>query len=112
MVGNNVKVEVFKIRCFVLGVADDLPISFHAEMPANQQVPVSSGTVIKFQNVLLDTRQSFHSDSSIFVVPVSGVYVLHWTISAYSNTRAETQLMVNAYSFLINVLYALSITIQ
>lgn len=82
-------------KTFLLGVPDDLPISFHTEIPANQQVPVSRNTVIKFPNVLLDTRQSFHTDGSIFIIPVSGVYVMHWTISVRENTRAETQLMVN-----------------
>ena len=101
----NLYIPVNNTIVCLIGVPEQLPIAFHAEMTAGKRVRIVRNQVIKFQNVVLDTRQSFQRNSSIFVVPVTGVYVLHWTISVTVKSRAGVQLMVNVYLFLIKVLY-------
>jgi len=63
-------------------------------MPQSDIV-LNKNSVVKFNDVLNNKGNHFNSGDSIFVSPVSGVYLFSWTTMTYSGKHVNTELRVN-----------------
>ena len=63
-------------------------------MPQSDIV-LNKNSVVKFNDVLNNKGNHFNSGDSIFVSPVSGVYLFSWTTMTYSGKNVNTELRVN-----------------
>jgi hypothetical protein len=52
-------------------------------------------SIVKFSTVLNNEGNHFNSGDSVFVSPVSGVYLFSWTTQTYSGKSVNTELRVN-----------------
>ena len=52
-------------------------------------------SIVKFSTVLNNEGNHFNSGDSVFVSPVSGVYLFSWTTQTYSEKNVNTELRVN-----------------
>lgn len=50
---------------------------------------------IIFDRKMLDVHQAYNTNSGIFVVPVTGIYVFSWTVAAPHNNWFFAELVVN-----------------
>jgi hypothetical protein len=56
---------------------------------------LNKNSVVKFSDVLNNEGNHFNSGDSVFVSPVSGVYLFSWTTQTYSGKNVNTELRVN-----------------
>ena len=61
----------------------------------NTDIILNKNSVVKFSDVLNNEGNHFNSGDSIFVSPVSGVYLFSWTTQTYSGKSVNTELRVN-----------------
>ena len=52
-------------------------------------------SIVKFSTVLNNEGNHFNSGNSVFVSPVSGVYLFSWTTQTYRGKHVNTELRVN-----------------
>ena len=55
----------------------------------------NKNSIVKFSDVLNNQGNHFNSGDSIFVSPVSGVYLFSWTTMTYGGKHVNTELRVN-----------------
>jgi len=55
----------------------------------------NKNSIVKFSDVLNNQGNHFNFGDSIFVSPVSGVYLFSWTTMTYSGKSVNTELRVN-----------------
>ena len=67
---------------------------FHAKM-TNTDIILNKNSVVKFSEVLNNEGNHFNSGDSIFVSPVSGVYLFSWTIMTCIGKTVHTELRVD-----------------
>ncbi|CAC5410088.1 unnamed protein product [Mytilus coruscus] len=72
----------------------DKPVFFHAKMPA-AKVDYNKNSIVKFSSVLNNEGNIFNHGDSVFVSPVTGVYLFSWTILTYSGKSINTELRVD-----------------
>ena len=80
---------------YVLGSQKDSDhVFFYAKMPQSD-IALNKNSVVKFNDVLNNKGNHFNSGDSVFVSPVSGVYLFSWTTQTYSGKNVNTELRVN-----------------
>ena len=62
---------------------------------AASDIILNKNSVVKFSEVLNNEGDHFNSGDSIFVSPVSGVYLFSWTIMTCIGKSVNTELRVN-----------------
>ncbi|VDI31539.1 Hypothetical predicted protein [Mytilus galloprovincialis] len=72
----------------------DKPIFFHAKMPA-AKVDYNKNSIVKFSSILNNDGDIFNHGDSVFVSPVTGVYLFSWTMLTYSGKSISTELRVD-----------------
>ena len=58
-------------------------------------ITLNTNSIVKFSDVLNNEGNHFNSGDSVFVSPVSGVYLFSWTTQTYSGKYVNTELRVN-----------------
>jgi hypothetical protein len=80
---------------YVLGSQKDSDhVFFYSKMPQSE-ITLNKNSVVKFSDVLNNKGNHFNSGDSVFVSPVSGVYLFSWTTQTYSGNYVNTELRVN-----------------
>ena len=80
---------------FLLGSKKDNDhVFFYAKMKRSDTV-LNTNSVVKFSTVLNNEGNHFNSGDSVFVSPVSGVYLFSWTTMTISGKHVNTELRVN-----------------
>ena len=54
---------------------------------------ISDKVTIRFESTYINIGEHYHTEDGIFIAPVSGIYMFHWTI-ATGGSAFSTQLMV------------------
>lgn len=57
-------------------------------------ITYNKNSIVKFKDVLYNEGKHFFPGDSIFIAPVSGVYLFSWTIQCYSGKTSVTELRV------------------
>ena len=80
---------------FVLGSKKDNDhVFFYAKMKRSDTA-LNTYSIVKFSTILNNEGNHFNSGDSVFVSPVSGVYLFSWTTMTYSGKNVNTELRVN-----------------
>ena len=58
-------------------------------------ITLNTNSIVKFSDVLNNEGNHFNSGDSVFVSPVSGVYLFSWTTMTYGGKHVNTELRVN-----------------
>ena len=58
-------------------------------------ISLNTNSIVKFSDVLNNEGNHFNSGDSVFVSPVSGVYLFSWTTMTNSGKGVNTELRVN-----------------
>ena len=69
-------------------------VFFYAMMPA-ADITLNKNSIVKFSEVSNNEGNHFNSGDSVFVSPVSGVYLFSWTTTTTSSKTTNTELRVN-----------------
>ena len=69
-------------------------VFFNAMMPA-ADITLNKNSIVKFSEVSNNEGNHFNSGDSVFVSPVSGVYLFSWTTTTTSSKTTNTELRVN-----------------
>lgn len=70
-------------------------VFFYAMMPA-ADITLNKNSIVKFSEVSNNEGNHFNSGDSVFVSPVSGVYLFSWTTTTTSSKTTNTELRVNS----------------
>ena len=63
-------------------------------MPTSDII-LNKNSIVKFSEVLNNEGNHFNTGDSVFVSPVSGVYLFSWTTTTTSSKNTNTELRVN-----------------
>ena len=63
-------------------------------MPA-ADITLNKNSIVKFSEVSNNEGNHFNSGDSVFVSPVSGLYLFSWTTTTTSSKNTNTELRVN-----------------
>lgn len=69
-------------------------VFFYAMMPTSDII-LNKNSIVKFNEVLNNEGNHFNTGDSVFVSPVSGVYLFSWTTTTTSSKTTNTELRVN-----------------
>ena len=69
-------------------------VFFYVMMPA-ADITLNKNSIVKFSEVLNNEGNHFNPGDSVFVSPVSGVYLFSWTTTTTSSKTTNTELRVN-----------------
>lgn len=69
-------------------------VFFHAKMSASD-ITYNANSIVKFGTVLYNEGNHFNPGDSVFVSPVSGVYLFSWTTQSYQGKSVNTELRVD-----------------
>eukprot|EP00105_Crassostrea_gigas_P027893 XP_011449382.1 PREDICTED: complement C1q tumor necrosis factor-related protein 2 [Crassostrea gigas] len=83
--------NVLSLRSNILRTAFS-PVLFSAYKYTSEN-SISTKTIIRFERTYINPGNHYHTENGIFIAPVTGVYMFHWTI-ATSGSSFSTQLMV------------------
>ncbi|XP_011449392.3 adiponectin [Magallana gigas] len=84
-------IDVLALRSGILS-AKSAPILFSAYKWSSES-SISTRAIIRFGGTYINIGDHYHTEDGIFIAPVTGVYMFHWTI-ATSKSSFSTQLMV------------------
>ena len=68
------------------------PVLFSAYKSSSES-GISTKVTIRFDSTYINIGDHYHTEDGIFIAPVSGIYMFHWTI-ATAGSAFSTQLMV------------------
>ena len=68
------------------------PVLFSA-YKSSSEGSISTKVTIRFDSTYINIGEHYHTEDGIFITPVSGTYMFHWTI-ATGGSSFTTQLMV------------------
>ncbi|XP_061177603.1 complement C1q tumor necrosis factor-related protein 7-like [Saccostrea echinata] len=76
------------------GILDDqsTPILFSAYKSFSES-DISNKVTIRFDKIYINSGDHYHTEDGIFIAPLTGIYLFHWTI-ATGGSYFATQLMV------------------
>ncbi|XP_034304093.2 cerebellin-1-like [Magallana gigas] len=83
--------NVLSLRSQILRTAFS-PVLFSAYKSSSES-GISTNVKIRFEGTYINIGNHYHTENGIFIAPVSGVYMFHWTIIT-GGTGYTTQLMV------------------
>ncbi|XP_061197163.1 complement C1q-like protein 2 [Saccostrea echinata] len=89
LVTGNSSVDVLK---FLASTGRNEHVSFSAYKNQSQG-GLNKRHIIKFEKTILNLGNHYHPEDGIFIAPVSGVYLFHWTINNYGDL-AYTNILV------------------
>ncbi|XP_062609039.1 complement C1q-like protein 2 isoform X2 [Saccostrea cucullata] len=89
LVTGNSSSDVLK---FSASIGRDEHVSFSAYKNQTQS-NLNQRHIIKFEQTILNLGNHYHPEDGIFIAPVSGVYLFHWTITNYKS-YAHTNILV------------------
>lgn len=69
------------------------PVFFHVKMEY-ADITYNKNSIVKFKDVLYNEGKHFFPGDSIFIAPISGVYLFSWTIQSYTGKTSLTELRV------------------
>ena len=69
-------------------------VFFYAKMPQSD-ITLNTNSIVKFSDVLNNEGNHFNPGDSVFVSPLSGVYLFSWTTMTYGGKNVNTELRVN-----------------
>ncbi|XP_063397547.1 complement C1q tumor necrosis factor-related protein 2-like [Mytilus trossulus] len=69
-------------------------VFFHAKMSATDTT-YNKNSIVKFGTLLFNEGNHFNPGDSVFVSPISGVYLFSWTTQTYSGKSVNTELRVD-----------------
>lgn len=83
---------------FFLGILDAQlkPVIFSAYKQSSES-GISNHVTIRFERTYINLGNPYHTENGIFIAPVTGVYLFHWTTISGSSDFS-TQLMVDGTS--------------
>ena len=61
----------------------------------NIDVEYNKNSITKFPDVVFNEGNHFNPGDSIFIAPVSGVYLLSWAVQGHNSRYSVTQLMID-----------------
>ena len=84
----------FKKWSDILGLLSERfnPVLFSA-YKSSSEGGISTQVTIRFDSTYINIGEHYHTEDGIFIAPVSGIYMFHWTI-ATGGSPFSTQLMV------------------
>eukprot|EP00105_Crassostrea_gigas_P027896 XP_011449385.1 PREDICTED: complement C1q tumor necrosis factor-related protein 7 [Crassostrea gigas] len=83
--------NVLSLRSSILRIAFS-PVLFSA-YKSSSEGSISTNVKIRFEGTYINPGNHYHTENGIFIAPVTGVYMFHWTI-ATGGSAFTTQLMV------------------
>uniref|UniRef100_K1QCH2 Multimerin-2 n=1 Tax=Magallana gigas TaxID=29159 RepID=K1QCH2_MAGGI len=89
---NLANLDVGALRAGILD-AQLKPIIFSAYKYTSES-SISTKTIIRFERTYINPGNHYHTEDGIFIAPVTGVYMFHWT-TVSGSSDFTTQLMVD-----------------
>ncbi|XP_048766600.2 complement C1q-like protein 2 [Ostrea edulis] len=95
---NLTNISVLKIPRGVFGIPifNGTPVAFSATQSVSKS-GISIGFILKFDKVITNLGNHYNPTDGIFIAPVHGLYMFHWTMHCYhsGSSSCSTSLRVN-----------------
>ncbi|XP_062575784.1 complement C1q-like protein 2 [Saccostrea cucullata] len=77
-------------------IFNNTPIAFCARSSSDQN-GISTGYILKFENVITNLRNHYNPTDGIFIAPVRGLYLFYWTMQCFyaGSSHCGTALKIN-----------------
>ncbi|XP_062592241.1 collagen alpha-1(X) chain-like [Saccostrea cucullata] len=92
---NLTSINTLKVASGGIPVFNNTPVTFSAK--SNSKSGIGPGFILQFPNVINNRGKHYNPTNGIFIAPVHGLYLFHWTMQCrYSgSTHCSTALKIN-----------------